>query len=261
MEKIALAPTDKAGADHTAALAALKAGDVVNVGGHPFTVNRVVDSAGGLPGTKVLRFDSPGPASDLFAEGAVVKISAGATDGDVLTLAGGKPAWLPAAGGGDEVYIGPDDPTDNPDVTVWINPAEQGGPTEAGPEVAVGPTEPTEPSVLLWVKTPAPPTPLGTWDFIVFPTPMGPGKITFTDTQATTGAFNINAADNGGTDHAAAIAAIGSGTVITLTQGATSVRLTATGPPNTFAGNVVTFTHTGGLGALTAGPVTVTIGA
>jgi hypothetical protein len=125
MEKIALAPTDKAGADHTAALAALKAGDVVNVGGHPFTVNRVVDSAGGPPGTKVLRFDSPGPASDLFAEGAVVKISAGATDGSVLTLDNGQPAWLPAAGGGDEVEIGPTEPTD-PNIKVWINPNEQG---------------------------------------------------------------------------------------------------------------------------------------
>lgn len=132
-----------------------------------------------------------------------------------------------------------------------------GGGGAAPPEVAVGPTEPTEPSVLLWVKTGATVVvPLGTWDFQTTAS-FSDGKVAPTASNQ----VHIGVKDNTGVDHAAAFAAVVAGTVVTLTQGATKVDLVASGPFGTTLGHTLTYTSAGNVGALTAGPVTVTIGA
>jgi hypothetical protein len=87
-------------------------------------INDGANSTFALTTTSVF-IDPPTPKPTVIpAPGTVLTLTVGAGgDGKVLTVVGGKPAWQAPAGG-------------------------------APPEVAVSATEPTEPSVLLWVKTP-----------------------------------------------------------------------------------------------------------
>jgi Collagen triple helix repeat (20 copies) len=110
--KVMIAPVDADGVDHSAALAAsVKVGATILVGGVAHTIDLVDPTEPGnagaawIPGTLYLLVS---PATDangnhlkgVHAEGDRVTLAIGAADGAVLTLAGGKPAWAPAAGGG-----------------------------------------------------------------------------------------------------------------------------------------------------------------
>jgi hypothetical protein len=131
---------------------------------------------------------STDPADDQAV--VVTVVAPPPADGSILTLAGGAPTWAEPAGGGatadhniDEVVYAM-----TANAGIWPWGGNTWGPgsyvmhndrlwytaetapasevpgvsplwrdvtlSESPPEVAVGPTEPTDPSVLLWVKTP-----------------------------------------------------------------------------------------------------------
>jgi hypothetical protein len=121
---LVFAVKDAAGVDHTAALKAMVGTDVTVTQG-ALSVTFKVDSIDDQGSSIWLQTTTAMPA---FVDGPLTLTASAlppsaAPDGAVLTLAGGKPAWQAPAGG-------------------------------APPEVAVSATEPTEPSVLLWVKLP-----------------------------------------------------------------------------------------------------------